>query len=252
MKQQTPVIRKTDIEREGSYLLRKVLRQARASMAATHGASLSIHGDFQPFGLVDREGGYAFGAYDNRFTRASRGTCIVVKHQGRKIGTYACALFDAHPSMGDVMEGPGLYFDGSDDHLRFEAAGARRWFEAMRGSVAFSGGIWVSRQYRGTALSRTLVPLLPLLGRAIAVECWGIDHLFAMMPEQVMRKGIGKRYRLSITEPGIVWHHRGADIPMWFGYHPPLMIVHDALAFLDHQLSLFEEPAGSDSRSVAA
>lgn len=252
MKHQMPVIRKTDIEREGSYLLRKVLRQARASLAAEHGATLSIHGDFQPFAQVDREGGYAFGAYDNRFTRASRGTCIIVRYQGRKIGTYACALFDAHPSMGDVMEGPGLYYDGTDDHLRIEACGARRWFQAMRGSVGFSGGIWVSKHHRGTPLSRTLVPLLPLLGRAIAVECWGVDHVFAMMPEQVMRKGIGKRYRLSITEPGIVWHHRAADIPMWFGYHPPLMIVHDALDFLDKRLSLFDESIDSGSRSVAA
>lgn len=252
MKHQMPNIRKTDIEREGSYLLRKLLRQVRASFAAEFGATLSVHGDFQPFGQVDREGGYAFGAYDNRFTRASRGTCIVVKHQGRKIGTYACALFDAHPNMSEVMEGPGLYFDGSDDHLRIEGPRARQWFHAMRGSVGFSGGIWVAKAYRGTPLSRTLVPLLPLLGRAIAVECWGVDHVFAMMPEQVMRRGIGQRYRLSITEPGIVWHHRGADIPMWFGYHPPLMIVHDALSFLDQGLALFQASDTAAARTAAA
>lgn len=252
MKHQMPLIRKTDIERDGSYLLRKLLRRARAGLAATHAVTLSIHGDFQAFGQVDREGGYAFGAYDNQFTRASRGTCIIVRYQGRKIGTYACALFDAHPSMAGVMEGPGLYFDGSDDHLRIEAPGARKWFEAMRGKVGFSGGIWVSKHYRGTALSHTLVPLLPLLGRAIAVECWGVDHVFAMMPEQVMRKGIGQRYRLSITEPGIVWHHRGADVPMWFGYHPPLMIVHDALSFVERGLGLFDRADSEASRTAAA
>ena len=135
-----------------------MLRRARASLAERHAVTLSVHGDFQAFGQVDREGGYAFGAYDNRFTRASRGTCIIVKHQGRRIGTYACALFDAHPSMAEVMEGPGLYFDGSDDHLRIEQPSARQWFEAMRGKVGFSGGIWVSRHYRGTDLSHTLVP----------------------------------------------------------------------------------------------
>ena len=252
MKHQTPVIRKTDIEREGSYLLRKLLRQARVSLAYTYAVTLSVHGDFQAFGQVDRDGGYTFGAYDNRFTRASRGTCIIVKYQGQKIGTYACGLFDAHPTMADVMEGPGLYFDGSDDHLRIESPGAHQWFDAMRGMVGFSGGIWVSKHHRGTPLSRTLVPLLPLLGRAIAVECWGVDHVFAMMPEAVMRKGVGQRYRLSILEPGIVWHHRGADVPMWFGYHPPLMIVHDALAFMDKGLTLFDASGDNASRTVAA
>jgi hypothetical protein len=246
------MIRKTEVERDGSYLLRRLIRQARTSLAETFSVTLSIHGDFQAFCQVDREGGYAFGAYDNRFTRATRGTCIIVRHQGRKIGTYACGLFDAHPSMADVMEGPGLYFDGSDDHLRIEGPSARQWFQAMRGKVGFSGGIWVSKHYRGTPLSRTLVPLLPLVGRAIAVECWDVDHVFAMMPEQVMRKGIGQRYRLSITEPGITWHHRGSDIAMWFGYHPPLMIVHDALSFAERGLGLFDDGNARHPRTAAA
>ena len=228
----TTNIYRTDFDREATHLTRRLLRRARADLAQRFSATLSVHGDFSAFERVDRLGGYVFHAYHNDYSLGSRGCSILIRKGGRVVATYACCLYEGKPNMAEVIEQRGLYQDGTNDHLGFDLETTRTWFEAMSGYAAFSGGIWVHPDTRGTDFSHTLVPLLPVLGRAIATECWGADHVFALIPEAVMNKGVGSRYALSMTAPGIEWRHGEKRIPMWFGYHPPILIMRDAIAFI--------------------
>lgn len=251
MKSSATTILKTDIERDGSQLVRRLVRRGRQRLAEEFGVTLTVHGDFAAFEQVDREGWHTFQAYTNRHTHASRGIALIVKDGNTPIATYACALYDAHPDMATIIDGRGFYDDGTPDRFQIVDPSCRQWFEAMRGRVACSGGIWVKPAYRKTDLSSTLVPLFPILGRAIAVECWRADHVFAIMPEDVVKKRIASRYRLSFMEPGLEWTHAGTRMPFWFGYHAPLLVTRDALAFLEQDLALLQ-PAGAGERTVAA
>lgn len=251
MKTNVSTILKTDIERDGTQLIRRLVRRGRQRLAERFGVTLSVHGDFAAFAQVDREGWHTFQAYTNQHTHASRGIALIVRDGALPIATYACALYDAHPDMATVIDERGFYDDGTGDRFRIVDSSARQWFEAMRGLVACSGGIWVKPAYRKTELSRTLVPLFPLLGRAIAVECWRADHVFALMPDDVVKKQIASRYRLSFMEPGIEWQHAGARLPFWFGYHAPLLVTRDAMAFLDREFDLFDAGVSAE-RTVAA
>ncbi|WP_139189446.1 MULTISPECIES: hypothetical protein [Thalassobaculum] len=233
----------TDVDRDGTQFVQRLINSAQHRLFEGFGVTLSVHGDFEAFAAVDRLGWHTFQGYTNEHTHASRGAAILIDVDGRTIATYACGLYDAHPNMAALIDGPGLYNDGTGDRFEIATPVCRNWFSAMRGRVGCSGGIWMNPDYRRTALSHTLVPLLPLLGRAIAVECWQADHVFALMPEDVVKKQIGARYRLSFMEPGLTWHHGETDIAFWFGYHPPLKIVHDAYEFLEQGFqALFDQP----------
>lgn len=242
-------ILRTDIDRDGSQLVRRLVRRARQCLAERFSVTLSVHGDFSQFCQVDREGWHTFQAYNNRHTHASRGISIIIRQRGQPIATYACALYDAHPDMATIIDTKGFYDDGTGDRFRIVESSCRQWMEALRGGVACSGGIWVKPTLRKTDLSRALVPLLPLIGRAVAVECWNADHVLVLMPEVIVRKQIGARYRLAFMEPGFEWQHGDDRIPFWFGYHPPVVVVRDSLAFLRDEFGVF---AGTERETATA
>lgn len=243
MKSSASSILKTDIDRDGTQLIRTLFQRGRQRLAERFGVTLSVHGDFAAFSRVDREGWHTFQAYTDEHSHASRGIALIVSDATGPIATYACALYDAHPDMATVIDERGFYDDGTGDRFEIVDSSARQWFEAMRGRVACSGGIWVKPSHRKTPLSRTLVPFFPLLGRAIAVECWRAEHVFALMPEDVVTKQIASRYRLSFMEPGIEWRHDGERLPFWFGYHAPLLVTRDAMAFLQREFEVLDPGA---------
>lgn len=198
---------------------------------ARFGAELTIHGDFSAFEKVERNGGIVFPGYWNETTNADRGMCVLIHKDGETIGTYACGLYLPADTMAEYMDEVGLHRACPSPDIEIHGT-VREWFEAMEGPSAFSGGIWVRPDLRGTDLSHFLVPFLPVIGRSFAVEVWDAKHVFFMVPEIVMKKGIAERYRPLFLEPGATWHYTSPPTPLWFGYAAPVQIIKDALDFI--------------------
>lgn len=198
---------------------------------AKFGAEMTIHGDFTAFGEVDRGKAISFPGYWNEMTNADRGMTVLIHKDGETIGTYACALYLPADTMAEYLDEIGLHRDCTAPDIEIYGT-VREWFEAMEGPSAFSGGIWVRPDLRGTELSRFLVPFLPVIGRSFAVEVWDAKHVFFMVPEVIMRKGIAERYRPLFLEPGATWHYTSPPTPLWFGYAAPVQIIKDALDFI--------------------
>lgn len=196
-----------------------------------YGAEMTIHGDFAAFASVDRDTAIAFPGYFNETTNADRGMCVLIHKDGETIGTYACGLYLPVDTMAEYIDEIGLHHACAKPDIEIFGT-VREWFEAMEGPSAFSGGIWVRPDLRGTELSRLLVPFLPMIGRSFAVDVWDAKHVFFMVPEIIMKKGIAERYRPLFLEPGATWHYTTPPTPLWFGYAAPVQIMKDALDFI--------------------
>jgi len=72
--------------------------------------------------------------------------------------------------------------------------------EKISGRIAFSGGIWYRRDFRG----RDLGAILPRISRAYAFTRWHSDFTLGMMGDAVVAGGLAERAGYTKIEPGCI------------------------------------------------
>lgn len=220
------MILSTDLSRPPNDMLTTVLSSTAEALAKS-GATIDVNGDFSRYTSANRNGALAFGGFNPMATNATRGSSTIISVDGEVVATGATALYETYErSMADLIDEIDIYRLGHD---RLTLNGdCREWLSAIQGRVLFSGGIWVRKDFRKTPLSRLAVPLLLFINRVVGVYRWNAGHIVSIQEVPVVTKGIADRYRMWAMAEGALWHLNGKEIPMVFGYAPPVQAIMDA------------------------
>jgi hypothetical protein len=150
---------------------------------------------------------------------------------GEVVATQACRLFDwRDKNFKKAAEDLSLFYSHAewdrqpDETCEVTAASAA----LVSGRVAFSGGAWYRRDFRGKYLSL----IMPRISRAYAFTRWSTDYTASMIQDSVLASGMGKRCGYSNVEWGVrVNGSPMGNIDFAFVWMEPEELVEDLLAF---------------------
>lgn len=192
-----------------------------------------VETDFAAFAAFRRRvaDGLVYPTFDPAHSRHDRRALWlrIVNHDGQTVGSFAVKVFETD-DFYELMRTEELWFDRFPRTVR-PGPEISRPFRSFGGIVGHSGGLWVDRPYRGLGLST----LIPLLGRAVLLRNFGIEHDTAVVSELTYRKRYAETlYRYSRVA-------QCADNYTGFaGYPEPVYLCHQSR---DEFLRLMTEPA---------
>lgn len=150
---------------------------------------------------------------------------------GDIVATQACRLFDWRDTdFKKAAEDLSLFYSypdwdrGPNETCVVTASSA----EQVHGLVAFSGGAWYRRDFRGKYLSL----ILPRISRAYAFTRWSTDYTASMIQDSVLASGMGDRCGYTKIEWSV--HVHGSpmgDINFAFVWMEPDELVDDLRRF---------------------
>lgn len=144
------------------------------------------------------------------------GFWIEARLHGRPIATYGAYPIVLSDTLTSHVEIEGWYPSATE---RWRVAGsARALTDRIRDMAVFSGGIVVTPDMRKTEISKMLVWMLPMVGRAFGIERWDAPHFVFMVKPNI--PGLGIRFRPERLEPEVEWIRDGQPfgLPRLFGY----------------------------------
>ena len=122
---------------------------------------------------------------------------------GEVVATQAARIYDwSKTSLKDEANSLRMFYADPDaaiargDRCEITAPIA----EKISGRVAFSGGIWYRRDFRG----KDLGTILPRISRAYAFTRWHSDFTLGMMGDAVIAGGLAERAGYTKLEPGCI------------------------------------------------
>jgi hypothetical protein len=144
--------------------------------------------------------------FDEALGGATPETAFVLigrNENGEIVATQAARIYDwQNTSLKDEARSLRMFYADPDaaiargDRCEITAPVA----EKISGRVAFSGGIWYRRDFRG----KDLGTILPRISRAYAFTRWHSDFTLGMMGDAIVAGGLAERAGYTKIEPGCI------------------------------------------------
>jgi hypothetical protein len=143
--------------------------------------------------------------FDEALGGATSETAFVLigRNKGEVVATQAARIYDwSKSSLKDEANSLRMFY--ADPHAAVARGDSCEITapiaEKISGRVAFSGGIWYRRDFRG----KDLGTILPRISRAYAYTRWHSDFTLGMMGDAVIAGGLAERAGYTKREPGCI------------------------------------------------